>query len=92
MSTKNVTTLTEPLKENGEFGYQAFLYQWFCVQLQKFYIGYHTGFVGDGYTESSENDDFVKDRHNPDLDWEYSVIGFGTTEEMKNKERDVFIG
>ena len=89
MSTKNVTTLTEPLKENGEFGYQAFLYQWFCVQLQKFYIGYHTGFVGDGYTESSENDDFVKDRHNTDLDWEYSVIGFGTTEEMKNKERDV---
>ena len=89
MSTKNVTTLTEPLKENGEFDYQAFLYQWFCVQLQKFYIGYHTGFVGDGYTESSENDDFSKDRHNPDLDWEYSVIGFGTTEQMKNKERDV---
>jgi len=89
MSVKITTKIPEPLKKSGEFDYQAFVYQWLCVQRQKFYIGYHTGFVGDGYTESSKNKEFSDDRHNTKYDWEYSVLDFGTTDEMKNKERDI---
>jgi hypothetical protein len=69
--------------------YEAFVYRWTNLEKNKIYIGYHTGFIGDGYKHSGQCEDFNEDFQNENYQWDYEVLDYGTTDEMKNLERDL---
>lgn len=69
--------------------YEAFVYRWTNLEKNKIYIGYHTGFIGDGYKHSGQCEDFNEDFQNENYQWDYEVLDYGTTNEMKNLERDL---
>ena len=69
--------------------YEAFVYRWTNVDNNKIYIGYHTGFIGDGYKHSGQCENFNEDFQNENYQWDYEVLDYGTTNEMKNSERDL---
>jgi len=77
------------LIKNEPESYQAFLYRWTNLTNGRIYIGYHTGFVGDGYKHSGECKEFNEDFQNLSYEWKYEILEFGTTNEMKNLERDM---
>jgi hypothetical protein len=78
----------EILKEEPA-SYEAFVYRWTNLDKNKIYIGYHTGFIGDGYKHSGQCKDFNEDFQNQNYQWQYEVLDYGTTDEMKNLERDL---
>jgi hypothetical protein len=78
----------EIIKEEPS-SYQAFVYRWTNVDKNKIYIGYHTGFWGDAYKHSGQCEDFNEDFQNENYQWDYEVLDYGTTDEMKNFERDL---
>ena len=72
-------------KEEPE-NYEAFLYH--CVPIGdieglKNYGGFHTGYVGDGYWDSSTDDEFARLSSTITDGWNLIIKDFGTTDDMR---------
>jgi hypothetical protein len=70
-------------------GYAAFYYEWKNITTNMRYGGKHNGYVGDGYNHSSQNPIMHDDFQNMEHEWEYSVLYYGSEDEITNKEREI---
>lgn len=70
-------------------GYAAFYYEWENITTGMKYGGKHNGFVGDGYNHSSKNPQMQDDFQNMEHKWIYSVLFYGSEDEITNKEREI---
>ena len=81
--------ITIKLIKDEPSSYDAFVYRWTNLINGRIYVGYHRGFVGDGYNHSGECPEFNEDFQNESYEWKYEVLDYGTTNEMKNLVRDL---
>lgn len=82
---ERITSLIAPEPDE----YEAFLYLWEVPQDDgsiKRYLGYHVGFVQDGYHNSTTDSD-LRERIARQDDIIYHVLRYGTKEEMAQAER-----
>jgi len=70
---------------------EAFLYKVTVNDVKKYYGGFHTGYVGDGYWWSSTDDELAEFFRNDDSDIKVEILDFGTTDEMKDAENKLLI-
>lgn len=70
-------------------GYEAFYYEWRNITKVKNYGGKKKGFVGDGYSHSSESNEMNEDFQDMSQEWEYHVLHYGTADEITNLERKI---
>lgn len=68
---------------------EAFLYKFTNLLNKKIYIGIHKGKPFDGYMFSSENEDFHKDFMNPNAEFKYEVLQYGTYQYMQAVEQNM---
>lgn len=73
-------------------GYEAFYYEWRNITKVKSYGGKRKGFVGDGYSHSSESNEMNEDFQDMSQEWEYHVLHYGTADEITNLEREILKG
>jgi hypothetical protein len=64
----------------------SFVYEFYCIDLEKFYIGYHKGEPFDGYYHSSKDKDFHNDFINGNYKWRYTIKDFGSESLMLGYE------
>ena len=69
--------------------YEGFLYKYTNLISLKKYLGVHKGFVGDGYSHSSKNEEFVRDLFNNSLKFKYEVLYYGDYKSMTVKENQM---
>lgn len=73
-------------------GYEAFYYEWHNTTKGKTYGGKRKGYVGDGYQHSSESKEMNNDYQDMTQEWVYSVLFYGTADDITNKEREILKG
>lgn len=66
--------------------YEAFVYRFTNLDDNKKYVGYHKGYVGDGYWNSSTCDEFKKVYTNSSSRLRYEILNYGTDLEMRQAE------
>lgn len=68
---------------------EYFVYEW-TNSLGKRYIGYHKGYIDDGYISSSGSEKFWKDWKDPAIEWNREIIQvFDNAEDAINLERQL---
>ena len=66
--------------------YEAFVYQFTNLDNNKIYLGYHKGYVGDGYWNSSTCDEFKKVYTDSFSRLRYEILDYGTDLDMRQAE------
>jgi|TARA_B110000977_G_scaffold162379_1_gene207780 hypothetical protein len=70
---------------------EAFLYRFTNLLNGKIYVGRHKGQPYDGYMFSSKDKDFKKDFMNPNSEWKYEVLQYGSYEYVGATENTLLI-
>jgi len=81
------TRVAEPPQE----GYEAYLYKYTNLDHpgKKAYLGIHKGDINDGYTNSSTHEEFNELLANPNSNFLYEVLEYGTYSLMTVRESDI---
>jgi len=66
--------------------YESFVYRFTNLDNDKKYVGYHKGFVGDGYWNSSTCNEFEKVYTDSSSRLRYEILNYGTDKEMRQAE------
>ena len=66
--------------------YESFVYRFTNLDDDKKYVGYHKGFVGDGYWNSSTCNEFEKVYTDSSSRLRYEILNYGTDKEMRQAE------
>jgi len=69
--------------------YDAHLYSWKNLNINKQYLGVHKGAVDDDYAHSSTCEEFKKHLNDPDIPFEFSVLEYGSWDEVREKEHSI---
>ena len=79
--------IVEYIPCNNPDNQPCFVYEWYNITKDKYYVGYHKGEPFDGYFHSSKDKDFADDFHT--CQWRYTIKDFGSDSLMLSLENQI---
>lgn len=79
--------IVEYIPCNNPDNQPCFVYEWYNITKDKYYVGYHKGEPFDGYYHSSKDKDFADDFHT--CQWRYTIVDFGSDSLMLSLENQI---
>lgn len=79
--------IVEYIPCNNPDNQSCFVYEWYNITKDKYYVGYHKGEPFDGYYHSSKDKDFADDFHT--CQWRYTIKDFGSDSLMLSLENQI---
>jgi len=79
--------IVEYIPCNNPDNQPCFVYEWYNITKDKYYVGYHKGEPFDGYFHSSKDKDFADDFHS--CQWRYTIKDFGSDSLMLSLENQI---